>query len=86
MRRGTKVASVVAILIAVLAVLFLVPIVPFSKTWYTATTQPDTFPKMSCSAPNNALNPTLVYTGYESITGYFTGVGIMVYTRCYMPQ
>jgi hypothetical protein len=85
MRRGTKVALVVVVF-AVLAVLFLAPIVPFSKTWYTGTTQPDTFPMMSCSAPNNAVNPTLVYNGYESITGYFTGVGIMVYTECHMPQ
>ncbi len=76
----------IIIVIAVLAVLFLAPIVPLSETWYTGTTQPDAFPSMSCSVPNNAVNPTLVYNGYESITHYFTGVGIIIYTRCYMPQ
>jgi len=86
MRRDTKVAAVVVSFIAVLAVLFLAPIVPFSKTWYTGTTQADTFPSMSCSAPNSVVNPTLVYNGYESVTGYITGVGVVVYTGCYMPQ
>ena len=84
--KGMKVTIGVVIFVAVLAVIFLAPIVPFSKTWYTGTTQADTFPSMSCSVPNNAVDPTLVYNGYESITGYFTGVGILVYTGCYMPQ
>ena len=86
MRRDTKVVAVVVVFIAVLAVLFLAPIVPFSKTWYTGTTQADTFPSMSCTVPNNALNPTLVYNGYESVMGYVTDVGVVIYTGCYMPQ
>ena len=85
MRRSTKAAFVFAILIAAFTVVFLAPVVPVSRTWYTGTTQPDTFPMMPCSAPSNAVNPTLVYQGFESITHYFAGVGIITYTRCYMP-
>jgi hypothetical protein len=85
MRQSTRIATVV-VFIAAVAVLFLAPIVPFSKTWYTATNQPDTFPTMSCSVPNNVSNPTLVYNGYESVMGYITGIGIVFYTGCYMPQ
>jgi hypothetical protein len=80
--KGTKAAIVAVILIAVLAVLFLAPMVPYSKTWATGTTQSDTFPSMSCSGADNFTDPVLVYYGYESITAHFTGVGVAVYTRC----
>lgn len=57
--KGKKVTLVVVIFIAVLAVLFLAPIVPFSRIWYTGTSQAYTFPSMSCSVPNYAVDPTL---------------------------
>jgi hypothetical protein len=83
---GKTVTIVIIVSIAVVAILFLAPIVPISMTYAGGLPHTQPPPQMSCSVPTNAIDATLVYNGYESITRYFTGVGILVYTVCYMPQ
>lgn len=74
-------------IVAALAVLFFAPLVPFSQTVGTGTNYPiDTLPRMNCNVPNSAVNPTLIYQGYESLSAYLVHSGVILYTQCYMPQ
>lgn len=81
----------VAFVVVVIALfMFLVPIVPFSKTVYTGLSGgvEESLPSLRCSLPSNltyVVTPTIVYQGYESIAHYLTGHGIMVYSKCTIP-
>jgi len=86
MRRRTKALVGVAV-IAVMAFLFLAPVIPFSMTVYTGLMSPQVPASPHCSNPldlsgNALVNVVLVYTGYGSIIHHMSGVGFMLYTEC----
>jgi len=85
MRQRTKALVGVGI-IAVVAFLFLAPIVPFSKTFYVSVSGnvPPSSPRCSNLFDVSSLNPTLEYKGYESVGYSISGVGIMFYSECTM--
>jgi hypothetical protein len=80
-----RVAIAVIIAIIVVPILILVPAIPFTMTVYTGLLRTQPLPPISCSVPNNVIDPTLLYHGYESVTRFFTGIGTLVYTGCNMP-
>jgi len=80
-RKMAALAGIVGV--AVVAFLFLAPVVPFSKTFYTGL--PGNVPPSSPQCPYlsvSSVNPTLDYKGYESVSYYFGGAGVMFYTEC----
>ena len=86
MRRRTK-ALVGVAAVAVIAFLFLAPVIPFSMTVYTALMSPLIPASPHCSNPlnlsgNALVNPVLVYTGYDSVFHHMSGVGFILYTGC----
>lgn len=85
--RHRYVALGLGVVAATVAFAFLAPVVPFNTTFYTGTTQPfnNPMPSMHCAVPVTAVDPTLVYQGYESVVYHFSGVGFMFYTHCFMP-
>ncbi len=83
--KSRGVAVVVAISVAVVAFMFLAPIVPFSMTVRNPGLQPTT--QMTCTprpgGPIISTAPGVLYEGYESISHRFAGVGVMIYASCY---
>jgi len=80
------------LIVTLIAFAFLIPIVPFTTTVYTGLAATAPLPSLPCSNPNNrsgssAVNPTIVYQGYESISRYLVGsglgsVGVVIYSKC----
>lgn len=80
-RKTATLAGIVGI--AVVSFLFLAPVVPFSKTFYTGL--PGNVPPSSprCSYLSvSSVNPAIDYKGYESVSYYIGGAGVMFYTEC----
>jgi len=86
MRRRTNVLVGIGV-VALVAFILFAPVVPFSRVVYTGLPSYEPLQSPRCTNPLNisgdaAVNAPLSYKGYESLSQYVGGFGVMFYTEC----